>query len=483
MAAGLLDKSVLTTKSNTGAASRSVGDNELASNQLDNLTRKDSPLSQRAYAAGKDYGTSRGMVNSSITGGRAEGEFIDRVTPFAIEDARRHGNVADQNLAYKNQFLFEDKKFGNQGLLQKDNHAWRSGENTADRSLQKTLQGNEFEFRGGENEADRALQKTLQGNEFGWRSGENQLDRSFQTSERKGTQQFAAGESAKDRALTMDENEKSRRLEKYLQTTEQDWRTGESAKDRMLTMSESEKNRLLEKSLQEEDQAFRSAENEFDRVLSQALQNDQQQFASGENQADRQFDAGENAEERAFRERLLESDQDFTASQSALDRTETRENREAQRDHDYRIEAQRAERELERMGFALEINSQNMSAQALSNLYLNAQNNIAQILGDPNLDPDAKKGAIDNVKKTTEDTAKVVEESNKTDVPKTPQTPKGPATGEEVVAQNMVQHATSLGYKPTDQEFAEATLLARQNNWTLAEGRQFVEEEMKRRNL
>jgi len=129
---GILDKDMLQTQSQTGAATRSVQSNELASTQTDNLLAKDSPLRQRAETSGKNYSTSRGLLDSTIGAEAAFGALVDRVIPIATTDANRYAEVADQNLSFENQFKIADKNFGQQGLLQKDDQSWRASENAAD---------------------------------------------------------------------------------------------------------------------------------------------------------------------------------------------------------------------------------------------------------------------------------------------------------------------------------------------------------------
>lgn len=167
---GILDRDMLQEKSETGAATRAVTGDDLSSNQLEKLTGKDSVMRQRAESYGKNYATSRGLLDSSIGAQATFGAFVDRATPLAIADAERYAKVADNNLEFENQFNLADKNFGQQGLLQKDNQtfvagesgaerAWRSGENAIDRIHQGSMLDKELSFTGGQKSLDRQLTK------------------------------------------------------------------------------------------------------------------------------------------------------------------------------------------------------------------------------------------------------------------------------------------------------------------------------------
>lgn len=436
MPAGILDINALKSQSQTGAASRSVGDNELASKQMENLTGKDSVMRQRSEAAGKNYANSRGLLNSSIGAESAFGAFVDRAAPIAMADADRYGRTADQNLAYENQFKMSDKNFGQQGLLQKDNQAWQTGErqgaqtfsageNALDRTLQKDLQGNEFTWRSGENSADRNLQKDLQGNEFTWRSGEAGKDRDL-----------TREQSAADRALTMNENEKNRVLEQYLQSTDQSWRSGENAQDRILTMSEAEKNRLLEQALQQGDQSWRSGEASLDRQQQSSLLDRQQQFAAGEN---------------------------------ALDRNLSREEIDSRE----RTAVEQSKAELEKLGYALKLDQMQLNASTQNQMNMMLLSQIMQIQNNGDLTPESKEAAIKNAMDTVTNLAKTVSEVNNFDVAQDSQFDRDRAS------QVMVDEANRNGFtNASTADLAYALDYARQNNLTEQEMRAFVREEL-----
>lgn len=84
------------------AFTQDTPDTELASSQFNKLASQDSPLVKRARQQGLNLANSRGLINSSIAAGNAEGALVDRLTPLAQQDAQifqqqRLTNQADVN--------------------------------------------------------------------------------------------------------------------------------------------------------------------------------------------------------------------------------------------------------------------------------------------------------------------------------------------------------------------------------------------------
>ena len=152
--AGLLDTSAMNPLGTT-ATKREVADDELTSFQLNKLLSKDSALRQTSEASGKNYATSRGLLNSDLGAKATFGAFVDRASPIANADASAFGSAADKTFAAENEFKLADKNFGFNSILQKDDQAWRSGENALDRDQQSSLQTGQQTWASGENSADR----------------------------------------------------------------------------------------------------------------------------------------------------------------------------------------------------------------------------------------------------------------------------------------------------------------------------------------
>ena len=74
----------------------------LVANNVDNLIAQNSPLMQRAAARATDQANSRGLLNSSIAAGAAQGAVIDAATPIASQDAESRNQMTMQNAQQRN---------------------------------------------------------------------------------------------------------------------------------------------------------------------------------------------------------------------------------------------------------------------------------------------------------------------------------------------------------------------------------------------
>lgn len=70
------------------AINREVGTDELADAQLSRITAQDSPLMKRARQEGILSAARRGLQNSSISAGAAQGAMVDRAAPIAQQNAQ-----------------------------------------------------------------------------------------------------------------------------------------------------------------------------------------------------------------------------------------------------------------------------------------------------------------------------------------------------------------------------------------------------------
>ena len=85
------------------AITREVDEKETSQYQLEQMLRTDSPLMDRARTEGLQQGAARGLLNSSMAVGAAQGAMIDRAQPFAINDAATYFNTAESNMRAQNQ--------------------------------------------------------------------------------------------------------------------------------------------------------------------------------------------------------------------------------------------------------------------------------------------------------------------------------------------------------------------------------------------
>ena len=188
------------------AITREVTPEETSQFQLEKMLRTDSPLMDRARTEGLQQGAARGLLNSSMAVGAAQGAMIDRAQPFAINDAATYFNTAESNMRAQNQAELQNAQMStetnifnvgqvnqrtrdqagfdlqaasqnaaaansalnsfldreNSIFMMESNQAFQAAENAADRTLQTNLQANQQAFLTSENALDRALQTTLQ---------------------------------------------------------------------------------------------------------------------------------------------------------------------------------------------------------------------------------------------------------------------------------------------------------------------------------
>jgi len=85
------------------AKTQQVDQSSLASNQLNDITKQDSPLMQRARQEGMLLAAKRGLQNSSIAAGAAEGAMVDRATPLAQQNSATLNTQALANQEAENE--------------------------------------------------------------------------------------------------------------------------------------------------------------------------------------------------------------------------------------------------------------------------------------------------------------------------------------------------------------------------------------------
>jgi hypothetical protein len=192
---------------------RQVGDNELASSNLDRILAHDSPLRRRALQEGIDYAASRGLVNSSIAGGNAFGSLIDRATPLATFDASAYQTGARDNQTAQNQV----------GLFNAGQRTQTSLANAgADNQFRNLLAQGQI---GSMADVRQAL--------FGIENREDQ--QAYGTSEREGSQGFQTGERLGSQGWQTGEREGSQDFQMLFQQSNQDFEESMRALDRDLT--------------------------------------------------------------------------------------------------------------------------------------------------------------------------------------------------------------------------------------------------------
>lgn len=153
----------------------------------------------------------------------------------------------------------------------------------------------------------------------------------------------------------------------------------------------------LQTDLQANDQGWRSGENALDRSLQEVMQQRDYQHQSSENALNREFTSGESALDRTHQASMQDDQQHFTSGQAAIDRQHQEDMmrleqswREAMQNDEQSFQA--AQNELQR---ALQRRELDDRTQAI--ILQSRQDAINSILSDPNLTPEARRGAIQNV--------------------------------------------------------------------------------------
>lgn len=165
---------------NTGFV-RDVQDNELTSNQLNNLTNADSKYIRSARGRGASYAQARGNLNSSLAAANAEQAAIDAALPIATQDAAAYANAASQNLDSlgRQQIAAE----GNATQLENTRMETGSRESIAANQLlhDREQAALDRRWRTSERQGDERFRSRESGLDRDWRSRESELDRMFQT--------------------------------------------------------------------------------------------------------------------------------------------------------------------------------------------------------------------------------------------------------------------------------------------------------------
>lgn len=161
------------------ASGRRAQQNEMSAWHLDKMLGSDSPLMQRARQKAMAQSGGRGLMNSSIAVGAAQGEMIDRAQPFALSDADAHRRAATETLQAKNQASLTNAQLATQaGIAGMQANAQRD---------QTLLQADI----GGQQDATRhLLGMETREDQQQWQSEENQRNFSFQAAESRLNREF-----------------------------------------------------------------------------------------------------------------------------------------------------------------------------------------------------------------------------------------------------------------------------------------------------
>lgn len=125
--------------------------------RLDQMLQSDSPLMQRAATQGRQMANQRGLLNSSMAAGAAQGAMIDRAQPFALQDSNNLMQNARQNAASQNEMnmlqgstladsFLNNQQFQQQSALQSQDYDIRSGLQEQQAGLQAQQEAQRFGY-------------------------------------------------------------------------------------------------------------------------------------------------------------------------------------------------------------------------------------------------------------------------------------------------------------------------------------------------
>lgn len=173
------------------AINRRVNQNETSQYQLQQMLASDSPLMQQAAEMGMARGGARGLMNSSLSQGAAQGAMISGAQPFALQDASWYGQTAQDNMNATNE-------------MEQANLRARTSSMEAGARRDITVLNDQISGYGDIRKA--MINAETREDEQAWKTGESEAGRSWQTGERLGTEEHTAAQNQLNRDWTSDEN-------------------------------------------------------------------------------------------------------------------------------------------------------------------------------------------------------------------------------------------------------------------------------------
>lgn len=179
--------------------------------------------------------------------------------------------------------------------------------------------------------------------------------------------------------------------------------------------------------LQKDNQNWQSSENLADRAHQSGMQDKDHTFQSGENSLNRDFQkamqasefswrSGENAADRELNATLSQNSIAAQAAEAEKNRAQATQNSLMQIEAADRQAAQQYEQQIAQMGFQLELNKLNIASSTQVSLGLSAQQQLSAIQMDPDLTPEQKRAASQNIIDSTNSIGQAIAVSNGVDI-------------------------------------------------------------------
>lgn len=140
------------------------------------MMEQDSPLMRQAEARGRQFGASRGMLNSSMTGGAMQAATLDYITPMASQEASQRFEDGRAVQDYSISSLLSNQDFSQNRQLAEDQYGYQRG--LADQGYGHQLGLNEQAFGFDTQLAEQAgdIQSRLEQERFGYESSLSEQD-------------------------------------------------------------------------------------------------------------------------------------------------------------------------------------------------------------------------------------------------------------------------------------------------------------------
>ncbi len=148
--------------------------------QINKVIAADSPLMQQARTAGLQQANARGLLNSGMAIGNAQGEVFKSALPIATSDADVNARAAGYNADEANKFRLTNQAAANQAAQFGSGNKFTASESALQRGFTASESALERELRASEGAAERGSRAGLQESQQAYQGGQNQADRDLQ---------------------------------------------------------------------------------------------------------------------------------------------------------------------------------------------------------------------------------------------------------------------------------------------------------------
>lgn len=366
------------------AAQSKVGESMTSAGRLNKMLGEDSPLMKQARTQGLQTAQQRGLLNSSMAVGAAQGAMIERASPFALQDSSNLINNEQFNAGQKNQFGLLKSSLIGDSYLSNQNYDQQLGLNEQAYGFERGLNDQKQGFQ----QDNLRLQDDIQQTQMELQNalGQGDMNLANQLQQRLNEQKQAFDQENMRLGDTLDRGQME--LGDTLQRGQNQQQAEiQAERDQMLFGFETQN---MEK----------AAEIQAERDVRLAdLDADLAQLQSQLQEAQAQNDFG----------RVKELTDKEAGIQETRDRLMFTQQEEKARND--------LARELEKMGVQFDLSQMETATNFSSNVAMNTLEAVQNIQADPNLKPDAKKAAVTNALDVANETMSWGAKFYKTQIP------------------------------------------------------------------